>query len=76
MINLKTFFAIALLSVSTTAMADEIVIDTQDLYSDISAELAQGLEQMQQNLHEDTDAILIAHKKEQQASNTEQTNSL
>lgn len=77
MINLKTVFAIALLSASTTTMADEvIIIDTQELHADISAELALGIEQMQQNLHEDTDAMLIADKKEQQTANTEQSKAL
>ncbi len=77
MINLKTVFAIALLSASTTTMADEvIIIDTQELHADISAELALSIEQMQQNLHEDTDAMLIADKKEQQTANTEQSKAL
>ncbi len=76
MINIKIFFAIALLSASTTAIADEIVIDTQDLYTDISTELAKGIKKMHQDIHEDVDAVLIANKKLQQASNTEQTNSL
>ncbi|MCG9697270.1 hypothetical protein [Shewanella sp. Isolate11] len=67
MINFKTVFAIALLSASTTAMADEVVIDTTDLYADISAQLAQGIDQMHQDLNnEDMNAVLIAKKKEQQ----------
>ncbi|ASJ96093.1 MULTISPECIES: hypothetical protein [Shewanella] len=66
MINFKTVFAIALLSASTAATADEIVIDTADLHASISAQLAEGLEQMQQDLNEDLNAILVAQKDEQQ----------
>ncbi|MCG9712063.1 hypothetical protein L1D32_17375 [Shewanella insulae] len=65
MINFKTVFAIALLSASTAATADEIVIDTTDLHAAISAQLAEGLEQMQQDLNEDLNAILVAQKDEQ-----------
>lgn len=65
MINLKTVFAIALLSVSTAASADEIIIDTTDLHASISAQLAEGLTQMQQDINEDVNAVLIAEKDEQ-----------
>ncbi|KIO37698.1 MULTISPECIES: hypothetical protein [unclassified Shewanella] len=65
MINFKTVFAIALLSASSAATADEIVIDTTDLHATISAQLAEGLELMQQDLNEDLNAILVAQKDEQ-----------
>ncbi|QYK00443.1 hypothetical protein [Shewanella psychrotolerans] len=65
MINLKTVFAIALLSVSTAVSADEIIIDTTDLHASISAQLAEGLAQMQQDINEDVNAVLIAEKDEQ-----------
>ena len=65
MINFKTVFAIALLSASNAATADEIVIDTTDLHATISAQLAEGLELMQQDLNEDLNAILVAQKDEQ-----------
>ena len=68
MINLKTVFAIALLSASTAASADEIIIDTTDLHASISAQLAEGLAQMQQDINEDVNAVLVAEKDEQQIS--------
>ncbi|GIU30962.1 hypothetical protein TUM4644_30310 [Shewanella colwelliana] len=64
MINFKTVFAIALLSASTAATADEIVIDTTDLHASISAQLAEGLVQMQQDLNEDLNAVLVAQEDE------------
>ena len=64
MINFKTVFAIALLSASTAATADEIVIDTSDLHASISAQLAEGLVQMQQDLNEDLNAVLVAQEDE------------
>lgn len=65
MINFKTVFAMALLSSSTVVNADEILVDTTDLHASISAELAEGLTQMQQDLNDDLNAILIAHEDEQ-----------
>ncbi|MCZ4337556.1 hypothetical protein [Shewanella colwelliana] len=64
MINFKTVFAIALLSASTAAAADEIVIDTTDLHASISAQLAEGLVEMQQDLNEDLNAVLVAQEDE------------
>jgi hypothetical protein len=65
MINFKTVFALALLSACSLASADEIVVDTTDLHASISAQLAEGLAQMQQDLNEDSTAVLVAEEDEQ-----------
>lgn len=62
MLNLKTVFVLALLSTATTVSADEVVIDTADLHATISAQLAEGMEMMQNNLTEDMNTILIAEE--------------
>lgn len=62
MLNLKTVFVLALLSTATTVSADEVVIDTSDLHATISAQLAEGMEMMQNNLTEDMNTILIAEE--------------
>jgi len=62
MLNLKTVFVLALLSTATTVSADEMVIDTSDLHATISAQLAEGMEMMQNNLTEDMNTILIAEE--------------
>ncbi|WP_076412665.1 hypothetical protein [Shewanella sp. UCD-KL12] len=63
MLNLKTVFVLAFLSTATTVSADELVIDTTDLHATISAELAEGMELMHQNLNEDLNAMLVAEEK-------------
>ncbi|ABV37927.1 conserved hypothetical protein [Shewanella sediminis HAW-EB3] len=62
MLNLKTVFVLALLSTATTVSADEVVIDTADLHATISAQLAEGMEMMQNNLTEDMNTILVAEE--------------
>lgn len=61
MFNLKSAFAIAVLStLSVSANADEMMIDTSDLHASITAELTQNMEKMHQDLSEDTNTLLIA----------------
>lgn len=60
MINLKTVFVLALLTTATSVSADEITIDTLDLHATIAADLAEGMEMMQNNLNEDMTNMLIA----------------
>lgn len=60
MINLKTVFVLALLTTATSISADEITIDTLDLHATIAADLAEGMEMMQNNLNEDMTNMLIA----------------
>ncbi|MCE9679140.1 hypothetical protein LZP69_08100 [Shewanella sp. AS1] len=73
MINFKTVFAIALLSASTATVADEILIDTDELYQDINIELAQGIEQLQQELSQDIDVILVAKEAKLNQANVQVT---
>ncbi|GGI73557.1 hypothetical protein [Shewanella gelidii] len=68
MFNLKSVIAALVLSgTAVTASADEIVIDTSDLHETISAELAISMQEMQQQLVEDIDAILIAEYTQEDA---------
>lgn len=60
MLNLKTVLVLALLSTATSVSADEVVIDTTDLHATLTAQLAEGMEQMQLTLTEDLNAVLIA----------------
>ncbi|BAJ01098.1 hypothetical protein [Shewanella violacea] len=60
MIKLKTVLVLALLTIATSVSADELNIDTIDLHAAIAADLAEGMEMMQQNLNEDINTMLIA----------------
>ncbi|AQS37398.1 hypothetical protein Sps_02240 [Shewanella psychrophila] len=70
MINFKTVFVLALLTTATSVSADEIAIDTVDLHAAIAADLAVGMEMMQQNLNEDMNTMLIATEQEPEAEVT------
>ncbi|ACA87738.1 MULTISPECIES: hypothetical protein [Shewanella] len=70
MLNLKTVFVLAFLSTATSVQADEARIDTTDLHATISAELAEGMEVMQQDLTEDLNAMLNTKDKAEQAEVT------
>ncbi|WP_065188032.1 hypothetical protein [Shewanella woodyi] len=70
MLNLKTVFVLAFLSTATSVQADEARIDTTDLHATISAELAEGMEVMQQDLTEDLNAMLNTKNKAEQAEVT------
>jgi ribosomal protein L4 len=71
MFNVKSIFAIAIISaLSVTVAANELVladqiIDTSELKAELGAELASNLAQLHQQLSEDTDAILIAKAGEE-----------
>ena len=62
MLNLKTVFVLAFLTIATNVSADEVLIDTTDLHATITAQLAEGMEQMQKNLTEDLNTVLIAEE--------------
>ncbi|QFU23894.1 hypothetical protein FM038_018170 [Shewanella eurypsychrophilus] len=62
MLNFKTVFVLAFLTTATNVSADEVLIDTTDLHATITAQLAEGMEQMQKNLTEDLNTVLIAEE--------------
>ncbi|WP_394204852.1 hypothetical protein [Shewanella waksmanii] len=68
MMNFKTLAAIALLTCAANVQADEILVDTNDLHAAISAQLAEGLEAMQQDLNDDVNAMLVATESEKETT--------
>ncbi|QLE86337.1 MULTISPECIES: hypothetical protein [Shewanella] len=68
MMNLKTLATVALLACTANVHADEIVVDTNDLHAAISAQLAEGLEAMQQDLNDDVNAMLVATESDKETT--------
>ncbi|MDB2386302.1 hypothetical protein N9W21_03030, partial [Shewanella sp.] len=60
MLNLKTAFFVAMLSLSTSVCADEMIVDTTKLESTISANLTESMELMQLELSEELNTMLVA----------------
>ncbi|MEC4726437.1 hypothetical protein HWQ46_12840 [Shewanella sp. D64] len=63
MLNLKTVFVLAFLSMATSVQADESTIDMTDLYATINAQLIEGMAVMQQDLTEDLNALMHTENK-------------
>ncbi|WOT06056.1 hypothetical protein [Shewanella youngdeokensis] len=67
MLNLKSVFVIALLSASATVSADELTIDTTDLEATLTANLAESMALMQEQLTDDLNTVLVADKQQQES---------
>lgn len=70
MLNLKSVVVIALLSVSATASADEVTIDTADLQATLTANLAESMELMQLQLTTELNTMLVADEQKQDDKET------
>ncbi|MCK8045628.1 MULTISPECIES: hypothetical protein [Shewanella] len=70
MLNLKSVFVIAILGVSASAMADDTSINTKDIEATLTANLAESMELMQDQLTAELDTMLIIdeQKKNEEAT--------
>ena len=70
MLNLKSVFVVAILSVSASAMADDTQINTKDVEATLTANLAESMELMQEQLSAELDTILAIdeQKKNEEAT--------
>ncbi|WP_108945945.1 hypothetical protein [Shewanella halifaxensis] len=70
MLNLKSVFVLAILSVSASAMADDTQINTKDVEATLTANLAESMELMQEQLSAELDTILTIdeQKKNEEAT--------
>ncbi|MDR8522976.1 hypothetical protein [Shewanella fidelis] len=70
MLNLKSVFVLAILSVSASAMADDTQINTKDVEATLTANLAESMELMQEQLSAELDTILAIdeQKKNEEAT--------
>ena len=70
MLNLKSVFVLAILSVSASAMADDSQINTKDVEATLTANLAESMELMQEQLSAELDTILAIdeQKKNEEAT--------